>query len=76
MRKVRDVLRIVEGCRCRRTLVGTFPVTGLTGENTWMLVDRVAMNTSKKTSAPFSIHNRRKSAREHCSFLVAIDRVT
>ena len=48
MRKVRDVLRIVERCRCRRTLVGTFPVTGLTRENTWVLVDRVAMSTSEK----------------------------
>ena len=47
MRKVRNVLRIVEGCRCRRTLVGTFPVTGLTGENTWVLVGRgVSMNMS------------------------------
>jgi hypothetical protein len=45
-------------------------------EGRCLIIGSLSISGQKVHHTPFSMHNRRKSAREHCSFLIAAVRVT
>lgn len=73
--KVCDILGVIERRWGRRPLICTLPITGLTGKYTFVEQISSVNQEARPIEIPLRIHSRRKSAKEHCNFLTAVERV-
>jgi hypothetical protein len=76
--EVCNVFGIIERCRSSGTLICLFFIMRFAREYACIESRLNRSKTQEKliTTLPFKIHNRRKSASEHCSLLTAEERVT